>query len=130
MKQLFMAIKNKFDAHVFLKAKASGGLHLNVAPQNTDLPYIVFFLVTNNPKQTFNTQMENVRIQFSIFSDDASVLEACDIFGLLKNCFDDCTLTIMNYDHIRMRRDVANLMRDPDGDWHYQVDYEILIQEQ
>lgn len=129
MKVVTGAIKTKFAADVALAAKVTGGLHLNDVPQGTAMPYMVIFVITDLPEDTFNTYCERIRIQMSIFSGTRSSEEVSDIFELVKTCFDYCTLTVTGYSHIEMRRRSSNLMRDPDDNsWHYQVDYDILLQ--
>jgi hypothetical protein len=129
LKELFKAIKAKFDADGLLKA-AGENLYLKV-PQNVPFPYVGFFLVTDVPQDTFNTRVEEARVQFSIFSGEISTEEVCNIFNLLTACFDYCALTVEGYGHIEMRRTNSRLMREPDDKaWHYLVEYKILLQRQ
>ena len=52
MKVLFQAIYNKWDADAALKA-AMPGLYNTAAPQDTDMPYGVFLLLSQDPDDTF-----------------------------------------------------------------------------
>lgn len=128
MNVLLSAIKTKFDGNAALKA-AGKNLYLNDAPQNTSLPYVVMTLISDMPDDTFGEYAENIRVQFSIFSNTRGSYEVGNIFELLKTCFDYCDLTVTGYAHVEMRRDNANLLRDPDdASWNYVVDYRIIIQ--
>lgn len=127
MKPLFVAVYNKFDGDAPLKAAVTD-LYLNSAPQDTAFPYLVMLLVSDINEETFTSQMDDIRLQFSIFSKQTSAEQANDIFTKLKAVFDNAELTLDGFDHIRMRRDISNLLKDPDEAWHYVVEYKILIQ--
>jgi len=121
-------IIDKFDGNAALKAAVTG-LYLNDAPQEITFPYIVYFLISTTPQDTFNTYSEDITIQFSIFSNTRSTEEVNNIFELLKTCYDYATLAVTGYSHIEMRRQESNLLREPDdAAWHYQCDYRVLIQ--
>lgn len=125
---LFQAIKTKFDGNSALKT-AGKNIYLNDAPQNTALPYVTMHLISNVPDDTFGERIEVLRIQFSIFSDTRGSAEVGGIFEALKTCFDYCDLTVTGYSHVEMRRDNANLLRNPDdASWQYVVDYKIILQ--
>jgi hypothetical protein len=127
---LFEAIYNKFDADAALKAAVTD-LYNTTAPQDTDFPYLVMLLVTSSHEWTFNTDLEDANIQFSIYSNESSPEEAGDIFELLKTCFDDAILTITGWDNFFMvRQSPSNLIRTPDDVWHYIVNYRVRIQKQ
>ena len=127
MKVLFQAIYNKWDADAALKA-AMPGLYNTAAPQDTDMPYGVFLLLSQDPDDTFNTDQEVSTIQFSIFDDNSSPENVCDIYELLKACFDDCVLAAAGYTSVEMTRlPGASLFRDPEMAWHYLVEYRVTL---
>jgi len=129
VKALFKGILDKAKAPS-LREYIAGRFYNTNAPQKEKMPYIVFMLVSDTPEDTFDTSMEDTIVQLSIFDDNRSPENVCDIFELVNTCFDYVTLTIVGYTTVEMRRGVANLMRDPDDDaWHYQVDYRVRIQE-
>lgn len=127
MNVLFEAIFAEFDADAALKAAVTG-LYNTAAPQDTDMPYLVMLLVSDTHEWTFNTDLENTRIQFSIFDKNSSPENIGDIFELLKTCFDDAMLVIGGYDSVCMVRENSNLLRDPEDAWHYVCEYKLLVQ--
>lgn len=127
MNALFGAIYTKFAADAALVAAVTD-LYNTAAPQNTDMAYLVMLLVTNTHEWTFNTDMEDTMIQFSIFDDSSSPEPIGDIFELLKTCFDDAVLVVGGYDSVCMVRESSNLLRDPEDAWHYVIDYRLMVQ--
>ena len=127
MNALFKAIYDEFAADAPLVAAVTD-LYNTTVPQDTDAPYLVMLLINSNHEWTFNTDLEDTLIQFSIYSSNSSPEQAGDIYELLKTCFDDAVLTIVGWDSVIMVRETSNLMRTPDDMWHYQVDYRLLIQ--
>lgn len=129
MNVLFEAIYDEYAADAALVAAVTG-LYNTTAPQDTDSPYLVMTLLIDDHEYTFNTDLDDTRIEFGIYSSDSSPEEAGDIFELLKTCFDDAVLTITGYDSVIMVRENSNLIRTPDDMWHYVVEYRVLIQKQ
>ena len=128
MDALFQAIFTKVSNDVDHSASLTGGLHLTEAPQDTDYPYAVFSMPSNVPNWTFSENMENCLIQFNIYSDQASSEPISDIYDDLKACFDWCTLTVVGYHHIYMKREFGQLLR-VDAVWQYSVRYRVELQE-
>lgn len=85
---------------------------------------------------TFREELEDVQMQFSIFSATNSSAEVEDIYTLLKIVYDKCSLTITGNTFLHMFRLQSTLMIDdvtvnPTGTgwvWHYAVDYNIMMQ--
>lgn len=127
MNVLFEAIYAKYDADAALKAAVTD-LYNTAAPQDTDMSYLVMLLVSDIHAWTFNTDLEDTLIQFSIFDKNSSPENIGDIFELLKTCFDDAVLVVGGYDSIIMVRQNSNLMRDPNKAWHYVCEYRLMIQ--
>jgi hypothetical protein len=126
VKTLFESIKTKFDGDAV--AAAVNGLW-DVAPEDTDYPFVNFQIIIALPDDTFNTRCKEIRFQFSIFSDSPSKEEVCDIFDLLAACFDYCILVVDGYDFIEMRQTNSNLMPKEEGNpWQYIVEYKILLE--
>ena len=114
------------------------GLFYDHAPPGTEFPYITYFVVDALPEYSFNTQLENVRVQFSVWSYDPdlaaeqSPLTVMRIGKTLTELYDDCSLTISGYDLVRMHRvGGGNPVGDPspDGGWQLPIDYMIRVQE-
>ena len=128
MKDLFAAIKTKFENNAILSGLVQGRLFLNHAAQGIPLPYLVFLLISDVPDDTYASRLEKTRIQFSIFSKDASSEPVCDIFAALKTCYDYSQLVVAGYNFVEMRRVSSVLLFDAEA-WHYLVEYQILLQE-
>lgn len=110
------AIYDKFKASQVagtVYAAVGGRLYSTVAPANATFPYIVVDGISMVETDTFNANIENLRVQFSIFSDSrTSDVECLGILDKLNTCFDDTALTLTgtgltSYAHIRMKKDVS-----------------------
>lgn len=119
MKDLFSAIYTKFTAltgglHNAFYTDISGKLYLGIAPQNSTYPYVVYSLVSDVYSWNFslNGEFETVLLQFSIYSESASPLEAENIYTDLIALYDWCSLSISGYTHLYMRRENSNLLWD------------------
>ena len=136
MKELTKAIFSKLSGSS-LETAISGRLFKGRAPQGTDYPYIVFFVVSDIPQSTYTENFEDVIIQFSLFSSASSSSEIEDLFIYLKALYDECAMTIASSTLIWMKRENATLMVEdhtvpPPGSmiqvWHYAVDYMVKTQ--
>jgi len=131
MKPLVEAIYTLFTTAPYsdLYNAVGGRLYLGEALQSTAYPYVVFKVVADNPEKYFgDTVIEDILIQFSLYSRNTSAVEVNDLFTYLKTLFDDCALTVTGYTHVSMARQDANLLRDAENNlWHYAVDYEVRI---
>jgi hypothetical protein len=114
-----------------IKAKwnLAAPLHLGIAPQNTPSPYVAFFFVGGIPLDTMNTRMDDVRVQFSLFSKERSSEEVWGLYTALEILFDYCKLEVEDAGFVEMRRlSVPTLMREPvDNWWHLRVDYKVVL---
>lgn len=127
MKAIFKAIKDKWDAEASLN---SYKLYLDSAPQKASMPYIVYLLVTGIPEYTMNTQMEDDRIQFSVFSSKNSSQEVQTIAEAIMAVFDDVVLTITGYDPVLFERAEQVLTKTPEEAWQHNIEYHLLNQKQ
>jgi len=135
MKALTTAIYAKAAGSAFETA-IGGRFYKGRAPEGAAYPYAVYLLVSDVSDPTFTEQLEDVVIQFSLFSNASSSGEIEDIFKNLKALYDDCALTIVGSTHIWMMRQNATLSPEehttPAGTvevWHYAIDYSIMTQE-
>ena len=133
MKNLSTAIFSKFTGSAFATS-IGGRLYKGRAPQNPTWPYAVYFIVSDVPQDTFTEGIEEVRVQFSIFSKASSSTEIEDAFASLWALFDDCVLSITSATHLSMTRGDATLtsgeldVADGSGEyWQYDVDYDVLM---
>jgi hypothetical protein len=108
------------------------------APAKADFPYCVYLVVTDVKDWQFTERMEDVLIQFSIFSTASSSGEIKDIYTKLNTLFDECVPTITGSRSLWFWRNNLTTMRDeittPTGTggslmtvgvWHYAVDFDV-----
>ena len=125
MTDLFTAIITHY-ADASLKDSLTGGLWCTLAPQETAFPFGVFSIISNVPDWTFSENMENILLQFNLFSDTSNPVQICALFTLLKTAFDFVDLDIDNYETISLVRENSILTRI-EGIWQYNVTYRILL---
>jgi len=126
MQVLFTGLWNKYNSNAALKAVVSG-MYLTEAPQGTAYPYIVYHKISGVADYTYTEDMENVIIQFSIFDDHSSSTTINDIYTKLTALYDWCSLTVVGWNSIYMKRELDMLTRDNDI-WHYMCQYRLEIQ--
>jgi len=133
MKNFTTALMTKFNSttggvHNNFYNSVSGKLYKERAEQDSALPYAVYHIISSVPDWSFNSDFEDIRIQFDLFSDKNSSSEIEDMYTYLRELFDWCTFTVTNQDLVYMRRALARLVKDPVDDvWMYTVDYEIKL---
>jgi hypothetical protein len=133
LKNLSTAIYGKISGSAFATS-IGGRLYKGRAPQNPTFPYVVYYLISDNPRNTFAERIEDVLIQFSIFSTASGSTEIEDIFANLKSLYDNCDLSIVGNTHLMMERQGASLTSGEmdvtagTGEyWQYDVDYSIMM---
>lgn len=134
MKALTTAIYSKMSGSS-LNTAIGGRFYKGHAPEGTEYPYVVFMLVSDVPADTFKHKLDDVLIQFSLFSATSSSTEVEDMYGYLKALYDDCSMTPTSQTLIWMKRENATLMLEDHiilngtvAVWHYAVDYSIMTQ--
>jgi len=133
MNSLFQGIYAHFSASPltgFYK-DIGGRMYLNVAPQEAVFPYCVYFIAADDSNPDFTDEHEEFEIQFNIFTQDNSALEAGNLLESLKTMFDYCHLTVTGWSHLDFRR-TATL---PNNDFTqvppiigYSVMYDVLLE--
>lgn len=118
-----------------LSTAVGGRIFEGEAPEGTGFPYVVFLIVTDRQADTFKDKLEDITIQFSLYSISKSLTEITGMFANLKALFDDAVLTITNNYHIMISRQNLTTMLDdittPDGTVglrHWAVDYWIITE--
>ncbi len=111
-----------------------GRIYLDRAPDSCELPYIVFFIVSDTPDDTFTESLEDILIQFSLFSSSSSATEITTMYTDLKALFDDCSFSITSNTLLWFKRNnlttmvdeitVVDAMQQVKA-WH--VDYSIML---
>lgn len=128
MLELFSAIKTAFTADASLSGAATGGIWLSQAPQNTAMPYIIVHGISAVPNRYLTGELEDdLRIQFSIWSDTRGVAEIGTIYEYLNICFDEADIAIDDYTNIRLEREMSTPPMKIDQVWHMAVDFRWLV---
>lgn len=111
----------------------NGQLYHAVAPAGAVMPYSVYSHIASNPNDTFTEGMDEILIQFSIFSASEDDAEVHDAMTALKALFDNCTFTITSATLVSFKRGSEGLEPDEfdaagtQKGWHYHVDYTAMI---
>jgi hypothetical protein len=131
LNNLLQAITTKTVGSI-LSSDVGGRIFLDQAPEGTEFPYIVFFVVSAVQYRTFTEKFTDALVQFSIFSDSPGAAEITTIYNDLKDLFDECSLSISGSTLVWMREENLTTVMDeittPGGTVgvkHYAVDYEI-----
>jgi hypothetical protein len=132
MSALTTAIFSKL-AGTSLETDIGGRLFKSRAPEGTPYPYVVYFVVADVAAPVFAHLGEEVLVQFSLFSSQASSVEIEQIFDDLRAVYDLATLSITGSTQIQMERQTTGpcILEDhTTGEgtaevWHYPVEYRI-----
>jgi len=113
-----------------LHTALDGRLYHAEAPQDATFPYCVMSIVSHEHDWQFDEEMENVLVQFSIFTNESSASTIGTLWSNLCTLFDDADLTVTGYRLISMIREQSILLRDTENNiWHYAVDYECILEQ-
>jgi len=126
--RLAIGIKTKFTGSTL--AGLVTGIYFNEAPAETDLPYIVFYDITNLSDSTFAKDGEFFRIQFSIFVQERSIVAdngMKEIYEALRTLYDKTTLTLSEWTNYCCRY-LSTHNESSDKVLHRAVDYEMRIE--
>ncbi|MEA2014860.1 MAG: hypothetical protein U9N38_06110 [Thermodesulfobacteriota bacterium] len=93
-------------------ASIGNRLYENVAPEGAEFPYCVYMIISDYPEYPGGKTIEEVMIQFSIFSTSSSASEIKDILSYLRTLYDDCSLTITDNTLIYFIREQLTTMMD------------------
>jgi hypothetical protein len=94
LNNLLTGLFAKITSSTALYADVAGRIYLDEAPEGTSFPYIVISIISDVPEDTFTEKLDDVLIQFSLFSISKSVTEIADMYADLKTLFDGAMLTI------------------------------------
>ena len=123
---LFDAIYARFEATT-LHDKITE-LYNTEALEEAVFPYGTVGLPSSVPDWTFNSNFEDVLIQFKLTSETDTAAEIIEAFTALKAAFDFFDLVIAGHATVSLTREPANLLR-VESRWVYDVTYRILIKE-
>jgi len=108
------------------------GLFYGQADRDTDAPYVTYHLIDGRTDDDMSSYVQDMLVQFSVWSDDSSPTEAVRIGEMLALWFDDAAIDVDGGACYICQRESYNLVQDPDvvgGGWQYQVDYRLMVQE-
>jgi len=108
-----------------------GRMYLNVAPQEAVFPYCVYFQVADDYNPDFTDDHEEIEIQFNIFTQDNSSLEAGSLLESLKTMFDFCALNVSGWSHLNFQRTMTlanNDFTQVPPIQGYSVMYDVLLE--
>lgn len=123
-------MKSAFDASPLVMS--TGGLFYGrVFDREVPPPYVTYSLVTGVSDNDMTGKVDQIVVQFSVWSVKRSPGEVMTLARQLWNVYDDAQLVTDDYSVIRIDRVSYNLISDPDTEgWQMQTDYRITIQEQ
>ena len=133
MNALFAGIWDHFSATTTtgFYNDVSGRMYNYKAPQRATFPYCVYFPVSGLDDIDFGEEREEILMQFNIFSQNNSALEAGTLLESLKTMFDDCSLTVTGWNHIEFSRNLIY----PNGDYSqnppihgYSVEFDVMLE--
>lgn len=134
MNNLLTAIMSKCSGSA-LSTRVAGRIFEGEAPEETEFPYVIVSIVTDVQADTFKDKLEDIIIQFSLYSISKSLVEITGMLADLKSLFDDAVLTITSNYHILISRQGLSTMYDDMttplgtvGVRHWAVDYWIITQ--
>lgn len=135
MHNLLASIMTKCSGSA-LSTAVGGRIFEGQAPEGTEFPYVVITIVDDAQADTFKDKLEDLQIQFSLFSISKGLTEITGMFTNLKALFDDAVLTITGNYHILISRQHLTTMYDdittPEGTVglrHWAVDYWIITEQ-
>lgn len=118
MTPLIAGIFSKYSGSSFATSN-TGGLHLEIAPQGTSMPYTTFTIVAARPDYTLSEVHEIVTIQFDIYA--AVNTTRADLHDKLTALYDDSRPTATGYTTIIMARTSQQLLREGDQNQIYRA---------
>lgn len=139
MKNFYTGLMTYFNAapgsvHNSFWTAIGGRMFNTVAPEDTTLPYCVFTHVAGVQSDTFTEDMDEVTLQFSIFSEGSSSGEVHDAMTACKALFDGCSFQVTSGVVVQFMRGVDGLIiEDYETEsgsqriWHYHVDYRVIV---
>jgi hypothetical protein len=136
MKNLLAGIMTKCAGSAF-STDLGGRIYEANAPQHADYPYCVFSIIGGGDEGTFTETIDDVTVQFSLFSISSGPGEVGTAYADLIALFDNATLTIAGDAFLRCVRngppmtmfDYVTTETGEVGLRHWAVDYSIMVQD-
>jgi len=135
MKLFYTALMTYFNVANDFKTAIGGRLYQEEAPERATYPYCVFDSIVNTEDDTFDTDMDDIIIQFSIFSEKSSSTEVHDAMTKLRALFKNSVFAVSGGTVVRFYRLNSGLERQEitttsgvQKVWHYHADYNATFQ--
>ena len=135
MKNLSAAIYSKVTGSAF-STSIGGRFYKGRAPQGATWPYAVYYIISDVPDNTFTDSIEDVIVQFTIFSKASGTTEILDIAANMESLFDDSTFSVTGNTLVMMLRtggngDPRSVFDDTEGGeglyWQLDTDYNVIL---
>jgi len=111
MENILTGIYSRYSGNATLKNALTGGLHRELAPQATALPYCVYSVPASAPEYWLGgRRFELVSIMFDIYADTNAKRKAA--YDALLALYDDSRPTATGYTTTIMARTVVQFLRD------------------
>jgi hypothetical protein len=133
---LLTALFGKITSSTNLYADIGGRVYLDQAPEGAQFPYVVVSIITGTTDDTFTDKIDDVLIQFSLFSTSKSVTEISTMYTDLRALFDNATMTITSNVFLSCKRqNIVTMVEEITTEEgtetvkHWAVDYNITLKE-
>ena len=124
-------------ADTALQALIGGRFFEVEAPQETDLPYVVYSVISNTNTPTFTEKMESLRVQLSVVSRESGSTQLKNVLAALEAVFDEAKFYVTtngsasgkveNFERVTKFYD-RYIADDGQGEWNGFIDYTVLYQ--
>lgn len=136
MKIFYTALMTYFNVSNNFYDAIGGRLYQEEAPEHTVYPYAVFKHINDNQIDTFDSEIDDIIIQFSIYSEKSSSVEIHGAMTYLKALFNDCAFTVANGTVVcfyrlndgLQREEVTTTKSGVQKVWHYHIDYNVVFE--
>ena len=106
----------------------NGGINHYKAPQGTQFPFIVYFIVTDVRADTFDNWRDDILLQIDIFSDSNSAEEAENIAEKVAAQMDEASITATGYNVFFCQRGETRLFWEEENSvFHKVMEYRIVM---
>ena len=111
MQNILTGIYARYSGDSALKAAIPGGLHFEMAPQATVMPYCVYSVTAGAPEYWLGgRRFELISLMFDIYA--LSNTTRLTAYEALRALYDDARPTATGYSTVIMERTVQELSRD------------------
>ncbi len=129
------ALMTVFNAGGSFYTDVNGRLYFGSAPEGAELPYAIFFFVSDTNDDTFTEELVDLYVQFSLFSGDSSPAAILKMDTDLTAMFKDKVFAVTGWTVVTMRRiggsgpiwNAADVEAGTGGYWQFDSDYTVNL---